>query len=105
MGIIKIKDEKDFESHVLNANDKVMVDFYADWCGPCKMMAEVIEKISVENPELKICKVNIDENRDMASEYDVMSIPTIIMFEKGNAVSKSVGSKTKSRLLQELKYE
>lgn len=102
MAIVKISDEKDFEKQVINSEGRVMVDFYADWCGPCKMMSEVIEKVSAEKPELKICKINIDDNRDVASRYDVMSIPTVMVFQNGTQVSKSIGSKTKSRLIQEL---
>lgn len=102
MGIVKINNEKEFENQVINTEGRVMVDFYADWCGPCKMMSEVIEKVAVEKPELKICKINIDDNRDVASRYDVMSIPTVMVFQNGTQVSKSIGSKTKSRLMQEL---
>lgn len=102
MAIIKIENEKEFEKEVINVNELVLVDFYADWCAPCKMMAEVIEKLAVDQPELKICKINIDENREVASRYEVMSIPTMLLFEFGQVKAKSVGSKTKARLMQEL---
>ncbi len=84
--------------HLKNENFKeeiqtgtVLVDFYADWCGPCKMLGPVIEELSKENPGLSIIKVNVDEHEDLAREYAVMSIPTLLLIQDGQVVKKQVG--------------
>lgn len=78
----------------------VLVDFYADWCGPCKMLGPIIEEISRENPQLSIIKVNVDEHEDLAREYAVMSIPTVILFQDGQIRQKQVGFVPKEVLLR-----
>ncbi len=83
-----LKDENFSE---LIQNEKVLVDFYADWCGPCKMLSPVMEELAKKMPTLSIVKVNIDEHEDLARTYGIMSIPTIILFEKGNIIKKQVG--------------
>jgi len=75
----------------LIAKGKVLVDFYAEWCGPCKMMGPVLEEISSKKSDLVIVKVNVDEHPDLAREYGVMSIPSLLYFENGNMVNKHVG--------------
>lgn len=80
--------EENFETEVLNAKGTVIVDFYADWCGPCKMMSPIIDEIAEEMPEVKVGKVNVDESGDLAMKYDVSSIPTIMIVKDG-AVSKT----------------
>lgn len=80
--------EENFETEVLNAKGTVIVDFYADWCGPCKMMSPIIDEIAEEMPEVKVGKVNVDESGDLAMKYDVSSIPTILVVKDG-AVSKT----------------
>ena len=97
MAIVKVTTEN-FEAEVLNTSGKVIVDFYADWCGPCKMLAPILEKISLEHPESKICKVNVDESTALAQKFGVMSIPTIVVFEDGNAKETSVGLVSKSKI-------
>ena len=97
MAIVKVTTEN-FESEVLNANGRVLVDFYADWCGPCKMLAPILEKISIENPDAKICKINVDESTALAQKYGVMSIPTIVVIENGDVAETSVGLVSKSKL-------
>lgn len=92
--------EKNFEQEVLQAEGKVLVDFYADWCGPCKMLSPLVEEVAEEHPEFKVCKLNVDEAMNLAQQYQVVSIPMLVVFEKGNAVNKSVGVITKEEILQ-----
>lgn len=78
----------------------VLVDFYADWCGPCRMVAPIIEEIANEMPNLEVIKINVDEREDVAREYGVMSIPTIILFENGEIKKKQVGFLPKEVLMR-----
>lgn len=91
--------EADFEKEVLNSDKKVLVDFYADWCGPCKMLAPILEQIAEENNDVKIVKVNVDENENLAVKYKIMSIPALIVFDKGEIYNKSVGLISKAEAL------
>lgn len=100
MSVKKINKEN-FESEILNAGKTAIVDFYADWCGPCKMMAPIIEEIS-QDENLVVGKINVDENQELAIKYDVMSIPTIIIFKNGNQVKRFVGVQNKSDILNSL---
>lgn len=97
MAVIKLTSEN-FEQEVLKAEKPVLVDFYADWCGPCQMMAPVIEEIS-EEVDAKVCKINIDEEMEIAQKYGVMSIPTFIVFKDGGVAKKDLGAKPKSAVL------
>ena len=91
-----------FEQEVLKSEKPVLVDFYADWCGPCQMMGPVIEEISEElDGKAKVGKINVDENPDIAVEYNVMSIPTLIIFKNGKEVKRYVGVTSKEELLKE----
>ena len=90
-----------FEEEVLNADGKVLVDFLASWCGPCKMIAPVIEELAEElDGRVKVGKVNVDEEAELSIQYQVMSIPTILIFENGKVVGKSVGYSDKEELLE-----
>ena len=103
MGVLKLE-EKNFEEEVLKAEGKVLVDFYADWCGPCKMMLPIIDEISEEMKDnLKVGKINVDENQELAIKYNVMSIPTIMIFENGNLIKTFVGVTNKDDILSYLK--
>lgn len=91
-----------FEQEVLKSEKPVLVDFYADWCGPCQMMGPVIEEIAEELKEkAKVGKINVDENPDIALEYNVMSIPTLIIFKDGKEIKRFVGVTDKDELLKE----
>ncbi len=85
-----------FEKEVLQAKQTVLVDFWASWCGPCKMIAPVIDQIAAEHEDIKVCKVNVDEEASLAIDYKVMSIPTLIVFKDGQAANQSVGVQSKS---------
>ena len=99
MAVIQLTSDN-FETEVLNSDKPVLVDFYADWCGPCKMMAPVVDQIAEENDDIKVGKINVDDEQDLAAKYGVMSIPTIGFFKGGDIVDKSVGAKPKSELLK-----
>lgn len=95
---------ENFAEEVLNSNVPVLVDFWATWCTPCKMMAPVIEKIGEEmGDRVKVCKVDIDQNTELATKYNVMSIPTFLVFQNGNVVGSSVGVQDKNELMELLK--
>jgi len=93
----------DFEQEVLNSEIPVLVDFWATWCGPCQMVGPIIEEISNENKDVKICKLDVDKEPEIASKYQVMSIPTMIVFKNGKPVKTSVGAKPKEAILSMLK--
>ncbi len=102
MSVLKLE-SKNFESEVLNSEKIVLVDFYADWCGPCRMMSPVIDSIAEELGEnIKVGKVNVDDNQDLAIKYNVMSIPTIIIFKNGMPMKSFIGVTDKNDILKEL---
>ena len=102
MDILTINEEN-FEEEVLKSDKKVLIDFYADWCGPCKMMSPIIDEIAKEKKdEIKVGKINVDENQELAIEYDVMSIPTILIINKGEIEKTFVGVTDKNEILNEL---
>lgn len=95
---------KNFENEVLNSEMPVLVDFYADWCGPCKMMGPIVEELAEELKDIaKVGKINVDENQDLAMQYKVMSIPTLIIFKEGKEAHRLVGARDKSELLSYFK--
>ena len=87
-----------FEEEVLKSEIPVLVDFYADWCGPCQMVSPIVDEIAGERSDIKVCKVNVDEQPELAGEFGVMSIPTLIVFKNGEEIDRSVGALPKARL-------
>lgn len=103
MEVLKIN-ETNFEEEVLKSDKMVLIDFYADWCGPCKMMSPIIDQIAEEVGEkVKVGKVNVDNSQELAIKYDVMSIPTIIIFKNGMPVKSFIGLTDKNEILENLK--
>jgi thioredoxin 1 len=102
-GTTKTVTDQDFATEVLQSDKPVLVDFWAEWCGPCKMVSPVIEEIANEHAEkLRVVKLNIDENPETARAYQVMSIPTMSVFQGGRVVKSIVGAKPKAALLRDL---
>lgn len=99
MNIKKLTSEN-FEMEVFNSTEPVLVDFWASWCGPCRMLGPILEEVSNEMPESVIGKVNIDEEIELARKYNVMSIPTLILFKDGEPKTVSVGLKTKQEVIE-----
>ena len=86
----------------MNANQPVLVDFWAAWCGPCQMLGPVIEESAAERNDIKVAKVNVDEQPELASQFQVMSIPTLVVIKDGQIVNKSVGARPKDQILKML---
>jgi len=100
MTAIKNCNENDFEDEVLKSNLPVIVDFWAEWCGPCKMLTPILEELSDEmKNEINVIKVNLDENQDLAMKYSIRSIPTLLLFKEGNLVDTKVGLLPKSEIV------
>ena len=101
MAVVNITNAN-FKEEVLESDKKVLVDFWAPWCGPCRMVSPIVEEIAEENAAIKVAKINIDEQPQLASQYGVMSIPTLMVFENGDVVEKAVGARNKAFILQML---
>ena len=91
-----------FQEVVLNSDKPVLVDFWASWCGPCRMVAPVLEEIANERSDVKVCKINVDEEPELAGRYNVMSIPTLLVVKEGQVVNQAVGARPKSQILSML---
>lgn len=96
--MLKEINEKEFESEVLNSKEKVLVDFYANWCGPCKMLRPILDSIASERSDKKIVSINVDEAEDLSAKYGIISIPCVILFQDGKEINRSVGLKSKSEI-------
>ena len=91
--------KENFQELVVNAEKKVLVDFWAPWCGPCRMVLPVVEEIAEEREDIVVGKINVDEQPELANQFGVMTIPTLIVFENGQEVERSVGAKNKKAIL------
>jgi len=94
--------EKTFEQEVLQSEKPVLVDFWAPWCGPCRMVVPIVEQIAEERDDIVVSKINVDEEPGLAARYGVMTIPTLAVFKNGEIVNRSVGAKPKSEILKML---
>lgn len=97
MSVLTITD-KNFEDEVLNSDKTVLIDFYADWCGPCKMQSPVVDQIAEERLDVKVGKVNVDDNPELAEKYEIMSIPTLLVIKNGEVAKQFVGLTSKGEI-------
>lgn len=90
---------ENFESEVLQSDKTVLIDFYADWCGPCKILSPIVEEVAKENADVKVVKINVDSEQEIAMEYKVMSIPTLAVIKDGKEINRAIGVIEKSEIL------
>lgn len=102
MSAIKITAEN-YENEVLNSDKPVLLDFWAAWCGPCKMVSPLVDEIALENADIKVGKINVDEQPELAAKFGVMSIPTLVVIENGKEINRSIGAMPKANILKLVK--
>lgn len=91
--------KSNFQDEVMNSDRPVLLDFWAPWCGPCRMVVPIVEEIACERPDIKVGKINVDEQRELASQFSVMSIPTLVVMKNGKVVNRATGARSKSEIL------
>ena len=94
--------KNNFQNEVLNSEKKVLLDFWAPWCGPCRMVVPIVEEIADERPDIKVGKINVDEEAELASQFGIMSIPTLVVIENGKIVNQAMGARPKEAILSML---
>ena len=97
-----IINHNNFQEEVMNSDKPVLLDFWAPWCGPCRMVLPLVEEIAEERDDIKVCKINVDEETELASQFRVMSIPTLVVMENGKILRQAVGAQSKSAILSML---
>ncbi len=97
---VTVVNKDNFKTEVLESEKSVLVDFWASWCGPCRMLSPIVDEIAQEHPEFKICKVNVDEEEELARYFEIMSIPTLVVIKDGKEINRTVGVKTKNQILE-----
>jgi len=101
MSVMHVNKEN-FLREVVESEKPVLLDFWASWCGPCRMVGPVLDEIALERPDIKVCKVNVDEESELAKQYRIMTIPTLMVWKNGQIVSQSSGAKPKEKILDML---
>lgn len=91
--------KNNFQSEVINSDKSVLLDFWAPWCGPCRMVAPVMEEIAGERTDIKVCKINVDEEPELAGQFGIMSIPTLVVVKNGKIMNQAVGARSKKAIL------
>lgn len=91
--------QRNFQTEVINSDKPVLLDFWASWCGPCRMVAPAIEEIANERSDIKVCKVNVDEQPELAGRFSIMSIPTLVVMKDGKVTNQAMGARPKSQIL------
>lgn len=99
MSVIELTQEN-YQKEVIESDKPVLIDFFATWCGPCKMVSPVVDEIANEHPEIKVCKLDVDKNMDLARTFQVMSVPTLVAMKDGKMVNKTVGAMPKAAILK-----
>ena len=99
MAVIELTQEN-YQKEVIESDKPVLIDFFATWCGPCKMVSPVVDEIADERPDIKVCKLDVDKNLDLARTFQVMSVPTLVAMKNGEIVNKIIGAMPKAQILK-----
>ncbi len=91
--------KNNFGQEVLNSDKPVLLDFWASWCGPCRMVSPIVDEIAAERSDIKVCKINVDEQPELAARFGVMSIPTLVVMKNGKVINQAVGARPKAQIL------
>ena len=98
MSVININNNN-FQDEVMHSEKPVLLDFWASWCGPCRMVSPIVDEIAAERSDIKVCKINVDEQPELAAQFGVISIPTLVVMKNGNVINQAVGARPKAQIL------